>query len=171
VPLPSAWSDLHLYKLGIHGFINHGLHHHSLYLHQGQFGCGPDFAAGLHPSTLFLQLNNCSQENKNKYMLPWVLTDVHDYHSCFFCHENDVQIFTKDYHSSASPWMGPYSFLNIYLSDSPLSLLPAQHNTTIPKDTLSALTELNNAQAMKKTRMEGCTLVFDDTEALFLADV
>jgi transposase-like protein len=35
VPLPLVWKDLHLYKLGIHGFINHGLHHCTLYLHQG----------------------------------------------------------------------------------------------------------------------------------------
>jgi hypothetical protein len=47
VPLPLAWKDLHLYMLGIHGFINHGLHHHSLYLHQGQFSCGPNFAVSL----------------------------------------------------------------------------------------------------------------------------
>ncbi|ELR17231.1 uncharacterized protein ACA1_059280 [Acanthamoeba castellanii str. Neff] len=60
VRLPLAWKDLHLYKLGIHGFINHGLHRCSLYLHQGQFGCGPDFA-----------FDNCSWENKNKYMLAY----------------------------------------------------------------------------------------------------
>jgi hypothetical protein len=82
VPLPLAWKDLHLYKLGIHGFINHGLQRRSLYLHQGQFGCDPDFvvsllhhhltlhlaapAAGLHPSVLHLQFDNCSHENKNK---------------------------------------------------------------------------------------------------------
>jgi hypothetical protein len=87
VPLPLAWKDLHLYKLGIHGFINHGLHCCSLYLHQGQFGCGPDFAvsllhhhltlhlaipaAGLCLLTLYLQFDNCSQENKNKYMLAY----------------------------------------------------------------------------------------------------
>ena len=69
----------------------------------------------------------------------------------FSCHEDDVQMFTKDYHSSASSWMGPYSFLNICPSDSPLPLLPAQLDSTILKDTLSALTELNNAQAMKKS--------------------
>jgi hypothetical protein len=28
-------------------------------------------AAGLHPSTLYLQFNNCSWENKNKYMLAY----------------------------------------------------------------------------------------------------
>ncbi|ELR24088.1 uncharacterized protein ACA1_152770 [Acanthamoeba castellanii str. Neff] len=38
-------------------------------------------------------------------------------------------MFMKDYHSSASPWMGPYSFLNLCPSDSPflfswLSLIP-----------------------------------------------
>lgn len=64
----------------------------------------------------------------------------------FSCHEDDVQMFTKDYHSSASSWMGPYSFLNICPYDSPLPLLPAQLDSTILKDTLSALTELNNAQ-------------------------
>ncbi|ELR13690.1 uncharacterized protein ACA1_332540 [Acanthamoeba castellanii str. Neff] len=94
--------------------------------------------------------NNCSQENKNKYMLaychwldPYICgvqgtSRPHVFH--FSCHEEDVQMFTKDYHSSASPWMGPYSFLNL-----------SQLNTTILKDTLSALTELNNAQAMKKS--------------------
>jgi hypothetical protein len=70
---------MHLYKLGIHG-----LQQQSLYLHQGQFGCGPNFAislphqhltlhlanppAGCNPHTLYLQFNNCSRENKNKYM-------------------------------------------------------------------------------------------------------
>ncbi|ELR12822.1 uncharacterized protein ACA1_093680 [Acanthamoeba castellanii str. Neff] len=47
--------------------------------------------------------------------------------------------------------MGPYSFLNICPSDSPLPLLLAQLDTTILKDTLSALTELNNTQTMKKS--------------------
>jgi len=36
-------------------------------------------------------------------------------------------------------------------SDSPLPLLPAQLDATILKDTLSALTELNNADALKKS--------------------
>ena len=44
IPTPSSWKDLHLYKLGVHGIINHGLKKRSLWLHQGQFGCGPDFA-------------------------------------------------------------------------------------------------------------------------------
>ncbi|ELR21325.1 uncharacterized protein ACA1_182270 [Acanthamoeba castellanii str. Neff] len=60
-------------------------------------------------------------------------------------------MFTKDYHPSASLWMGPYSFLNICPFDSPLPLLLAQLDTTTLKDSLSALTELNNAQAMKKS--------------------
>jgi len=89
VPLPSARKDHHLYKLGIHAFINHGLHHHSLYLHQGQFGCGPNFAvpllhhhltlhlaipaAGLCGLILYIQFDNCRWENKNKYMLAYCL--------------------------------------------------------------------------------------------------
>lgn len=86
VPTPSSWKDLHLYKLGVHGIINHGLRKRTLYLHQGQFGCGPDFTVSvlhthLHdvltssrackPSTLYLQFDNCSCENKNKYMLAY----------------------------------------------------------------------------------------------------
>ena len=86
IPTPSSWKDLHLYKLGVHGIINHGLKKRSLWLHQGQFGCGPDFAISvLHshlrevltapnahqPSTLYLQFDNCSRENKNKYMLAY----------------------------------------------------------------------------------------------------
>lgn len=85
LPKPKAWNDLHLYPLGVHGIINHGLKKRYLYLHQGQFGCGPDFAITIlhhhlsmvfststkRPSTLFLQLDNCSHENKNKYMLAY----------------------------------------------------------------------------------------------------
>jgi hypothetical protein len=47
--------------------------------------------------------------------------------------------------------MGPYSFLNICPTDSPIPLVPAQLDTTILKDTLSALAELNNADALKKS--------------------
>ncbi len=51
-----SFLNLHLFKLRIHGFINHGLEQHSLYLHQGQFGCGPDFTMSLlhHHLTLHL---------------------------------------------------------------------------------------------------------------------
>jgi hypothetical protein len=86
VPAPSTWKDLHLYKLGVHGIINHGLKKRYVYLHQGQFGCGPDFAISIlhqhlrhvllwpgayRPSNLYLQFDNCSRENKNKYMLAY----------------------------------------------------------------------------------------------------
>ncbi len=70
---------------------------------------------------------------------------------CFTSYEADVQMYTKDYNSSNSPWMGPYSFLNICPTDSPIPLVPAQLDTTILKDTLSALAELNNAAALKKS--------------------
>ena len=90
---PSSWKDLHLNKLGVHGIINHGLQQRYLYLHQGQYGCGPNFVISilhhhLHqvltapgaakPSTLYLQFDNCSWENKNKYMLAycnWLLVN------------------------------------------------------------------------------------------------
>jgi hypothetical protein len=91
VPLPSAWKDMHLKSL-VHSFISHGIQKRSLYLHQGQFSCGPDFAvsllhlhltlhirnpaAGCTPHTLYLQFDNCSCENKNKLMLAdchWLL--------------------------------------------------------------------------------------------------
>jgi hypothetical protein len=103
-------------------------------------------AAGLHPSTLYLQFNNCSQENKNKYMLAYchwlVFNKVFQSITISFLpeghtHKDNNQMFST-FHSSASPWMGPYSFLNLCPSDSPLPLLPAQLNTTILKDTLSA---------------------------------
>ena len=69
----------------------------------------------------------------------------------FTHNEADVQMYTKDYSSSASPWMGPYSFLNICPTDSPIPLVPAQLDTTILKDTLSALAELNNTDALRKS--------------------
>src|SRR3989344_2188712 len=73
-------------------------------------------------------------------------------HVFHFTHnEADVLMYTKDYSSSASPWMGPYSFLNICPTDSPIPLVPAQLDTTILKDTMSALTELNNADALRKS--------------------
>ncbi len=206
------------------------LHHH-LTLHLA----AP--AAGLRPSILHLQFDNCSCENKNKYMLaychwlvynkvfrsitisflpvghthedidqmfstfvigmkynPQVLTveafiqGLQDWYSAphlrpepifllecwsikswmdpyihgvqgtsrphvfrFTSYEADVQMYTKDYNSSNSPWLGPYSFLNICPTDTPIPLVPAQLDTTILKDTLSALAELNNADALKKS--------------------
>jgi hypothetical protein len=72
----------------------------------------------------------------------------------FTSNEADVQMYTKD-----SPWVGPYSFLNICPTDYPIPMVPAQVDTTILKDTLFALVELNNADAMKKS--------FQDLIALF----
>ncbi|ELR24081.1 uncharacterized protein ACA1_152400 [Acanthamoeba castellanii str. Neff] len=189
VPLPLAWKDLHLCKLGIHGFINHSLHRHSLYLHQGQFSCGPDFT-----------FDNCSQENKNKYMLaychwlvfnkvfqsitisflpaghtheginqmfstfvigmkynPWVLTveafkqGLQDWYSA--PHLRPEPIFLLECWSIKS-WMDPY-ICGVQGTSRPHVFCFSCHeedlNTTILKDTLSALTKLNNAQAMKKS--------------------
>ena len=118
IPTPSAWKDLHLYKLSVHGVINHGLQQRYLYLHQGQFGCGPDFAISIlhhhlhhvltgphaaQPSTLYLQFNNCSHENKNKFMLAycnWLIVNgvFHNIHLSFLpvghTHEDINQMFS-----------------------------------------------------------------------------
>ncbi|ELR15619.1 uncharacterized protein ACA1_377230 [Acanthamoeba castellanii str. Neff] len=193
VPLPLAWKDLHLYKLGIHGFINHGLHRRSLYLHQGQFSCG------LHPSTLYLQFDNCSWENKNKYMLAYchwlVFNKVFQSITISFLpvghtHEDIDQMFStfmigmkynpqvltveafkqglQDWYSAPhlcpepifllecwaiKSWLDPFSMVfreppGLMSSASPVT---KKISITILKDTLSALTELNKAQAMKKS--------------------
>ena len=118
IPTPSSWKDLHLYKLGVHGIINHGLQQRYLYLHQGQYGCGPNFAISilhnhLHhvltcpnascPGLLYLQFDNCSRENKNKYMLAycnWLLANgvFRDIHISFLpvghTHEDIDQMFS-----------------------------------------------------------------------------
>jgi hypothetical protein len=74
---------------------------------------------------------------------------------CFTSYEADVQMYTKDYNSSNSPWMGPYSFLNICPTDSfhwsPLNWIPPSSKTLcLP---------WQNADALKKS--------FQDLIALF----
>ncbi|ELR19692.1 uncharacterized protein ACA1_199760 [Acanthamoeba castellanii str. Neff] len=96
-------------------------------------------APHLHPEPIFLLECWAIKSSLDPYIHGVQGTSrPHVFH--FSCHKEDVQMLMKDYHSSASPWMGPYSFLNL-----------SQLNTAILKDTLSALTELNNAQAMKKS--------------------
>lgn len=246
VPAPSAWKDLQLYKLGVHGVINHGLKKRFLFLHQGQFGCGPDFAISvLHihlmmmlqdyagssrPHVLYLQLDNCSRENKNKYLIGychWLVSNkvfkyiyisflpvghTHEdvdqmfsgfvsgmkrvprvysvnefidglatwYHHdeirpspvflyqawnfkswltpylrgvknisqphCFqLVHEADeVKLYTKDYHSSSSPWQGPYSFINLSPQSVPLPLQPSLLDDSVLQETFQALNVVVN---------------------------
>ena len=75
-------------KLHVHGLINHGLHKRQLYGSYDHWGHGSNFVTSIlqdhltqlqseiqwndWPHTLYLQVDNCWRENKNKTMLAYL---------------------------------------------------------------------------------------------------
>ena len=58
-------------------------------------------------------------------------------------------MFTKDYLSSDSPWLGPDEFLRFVPHDEPAQLSPAQLDSSILKDTILALERMHNPQPLQ----------------------
>lgn len=117
VPAPSAWKKLERYTLHAHGIINHGQQIRELWLHQGQYGYGANFAISIlhnhlikafarttdRPPILYLQLDNCWRENKNQYMLGYChwLIEMHCFEEIYMSflpvghtHEDVDQMFS-----------------------------------------------------------------------------
>ena len=63
--------------------------------------------------------------------------------------EGVTEMFTKDYLSSDSPWLGPDEFLRFVPHDEPAQLSPAQLDSSILKDTILALERMHNPQPLQ----------------------
>ena len=61
-----------------------------------------------------------------------------------FSAEGVTEMFTKDYLSSDSAWLGPDEFLRFVPHDEPTQLSPAQLDSSILKDTILALERINH---------------------------
>jgi hypothetical protein len=62
-----------------------------------------------------------------------------------------IEMWSKDYVSTTSPWLGPQQFLNIVPTGEPPTLQPAQLDDHILQDTMTALKNLDDHIALAAT--------------------